>query len=133
MKKGFTLLELTIVVIIIGILVSIAIPKMLSSAERARSSEGLGIIGAIRSAQVRYYASWNAYTATCGQTATALDTGYTSPAYFGAVTCTPGTPDAAITRTGNGYTLRINFDTGVVSCSSGASITCAQAGFQTAP
>jgi prepilin-type N-terminal cleavage/methylation domain-containing protein len=55
MKKGFTLLELLTVVIIISILTSIALPQFFKAAERARASEAVGILGSLRAAQLRYY------------------------------------------------------------------------------
>ena len=54
--SGFTLLELLMVVIIIAILASIALPQFLRVAERARSAEALAILGAMRSSEVRYKA-----------------------------------------------------------------------------
>ena len=56
MKKGFTLLELLTVVIIIAILATIAVPQFFKAAERARAAEGVNILGVLRSAQLRYYA-----------------------------------------------------------------------------
>ena len=55
-RSGFTLLELLMVVIIIGILASIALPQFLKAAERARSAEALNMLAAMRSAELRYAA-----------------------------------------------------------------------------
>jgi prepilin-type N-terminal cleavage/methylation domain-containing protein len=63
-KKGFTLLELIIVVIVIGILASIALPRFIRVAERARISEAKSILDALRGSQMRYLAQWNTYTGT---------------------------------------------------------------------
>ncbi len=55
MRKGFTLIELLIVIIIIAILASIAVPQFFKVAERARASEAVQVLGALRRAQLRYY------------------------------------------------------------------------------
>ncbi|MFA5388246.1 MAG: prepilin-type N-terminal cleavage/methylation domain-containing protein [Candidatus Omnitrophota bacterium] len=54
-KKGFTLLELLIVVIILGVLASIALPQYTATIEKARSGEAVINIGAIRVALDRYW------------------------------------------------------------------------------
>lgn len=77
-NKGFTLLELIIVVIVIGILASIALPRYLKVMEKARSTEAKQILGTVRSAQMRYYASHQNYTDNFA----ALDINITTPQYF---------------------------------------------------
>ena len=54
-RKGFTLLELLIVVIVIGILAAIALPQYMSTIERSKAGEAMANIGAIRSSLDRYW------------------------------------------------------------------------------
>ena len=58
-RKGFTLVELMIVVAIIGILAAIAIPNFLNFRLKAKSSEAKSNLGATRSTQVAYFAEWS--------------------------------------------------------------------------
>jgi type IV pilus assembly protein PilA len=55
-QKGFTLIELMIVVAIIGILASIAIPNFLSYQAKAKQSEAKVSLGAIFTSAVAYQA-----------------------------------------------------------------------------
>lgn len=71
-KKGFTLLELMIVVIIVGILASLAMPRFIKAANKAREAEALSALGAIRSSQLRYYMEHTEYYAS-GADITGLD------------------------------------------------------------
>ena len=67
-RKGFTLVELMIVVAIIGILAAIAIPNFLQFRLKAKTSEAKSNLGAIRSTEVAYFAEWDFYVANQGPT-----------------------------------------------------------------
>ena len=60
-NKGFTLIELMIVVAIIGILAAIAIPNFLRFQLKSKSSEGKVNIAAIRTAEESYNAEFGTY------------------------------------------------------------------------
>ncbi len=60
-KKGFTLIELMIVVAIIGILAAIAIPKFAELITKSKESSAKGTLGAVRSAITIYYSDTEGY------------------------------------------------------------------------
>ena len=53
-ESGFTLVELIVVVMMIGILSSIAIPQFMSSADKAKQKEASGIVAALIKAATAY-------------------------------------------------------------------------------
>lgn len=62
MQRGFTLIELMIVVTIIGLLAAVAIPGYGQYVRRAQRSEGMAALSALAAAQEKYYLSNNTYT-----------------------------------------------------------------------
>ncbi len=77
-RHGFTLVELAVVVVIIGVLAAFAVPRFLSSVERSKAAEAFNYLASVRAAQERYHARQGTYAAV----ATDLDIKMTAPKYF---------------------------------------------------
>jgi type IV pilus assembly protein PilA len=73
-QKGFTLIELMIVIAIIGILAAIAIPAYQNYTIRAQVSEGSSLIGGVETAFDEYYAN----TGTAANIASLTNVGITN-------------------------------------------------------
>ena len=70
-NKGFTLIELMIVVAIIAIIAAIAIPNLLRSRMQSNESAAIGNLRTVCGAQVAYASANNAYTTTFDDLTTA--------------------------------------------------------------
>ena len=88
-QKGFTLVELAIVIVIIGVLASFGVPRFRDAVERSKAGESLNYLSAIRAAQERYHAREGTYASDVAD----LDVSIPSPKYFTVGTIAAGSTD----------------------------------------
>jgi prepilin-type N-terminal cleavage/methylation domain-containing protein len=77
-QRGFTLVELAIVIVIIGVLASFGVPRFRDAVERSKAGEAFAYLASVRAAQERYHAR----EATYATDLTDLDIAMPSPKYF---------------------------------------------------
>ena len=116
---GFTLVELMVVVIIMGVIAAVALPSYATHIERIRASEGAQLLAAVLGSQ-------EAYRLENGEYATAmsdLDIEIPNASDFTVPPTLYNDPAriATLARSDGSFTLCIN-STGVVSCSGAAKI-----------
>jgi len=68
-KKGFTLIELVMVIVILGILAAVAIPKFFDLSGNAKTAAEKGVVGSVRAGVSTYYAN-QCSAGTCAYPAT---------------------------------------------------------------
>lgn len=61
-SRGFTLIELTVVIVIIGTLTAFAVPRFRDAVERSKTSEAFIFLSSVQTAQERYHSRQDSYT-----------------------------------------------------------------------
>jgi len=121
-RKGFTLVELAVVIVIIGVLAAFGVPKFLNSVERSKAAEAVAYLSAVQNSQERYVAKEGVYADAVAD----LDITVVAPKYF-----TVGT--VTTTNTGTNPTWTMTLTRIAATSSKGAyTVTFTQDGYDSA-
>ena len=104
-KKGFTLAEIAITVVIIGVLASLAIPRMSFVIEKSKLSEGANIVSALLNAQIAHFYEKGVYATTVAALDVTIPASNNFNAPVDADITETDTSLVTITRTGGTYKL----------------------------
>lgn len=121
--KGFTLIELMITVVIVGILAAIAYPAYQNSVTQSRRADAQGALAQLNNAMERVFTQNNTYMPLAGGVPTAPTLGSAAGAIFPSQTPLDGTTKyynlSISVITANTYTLRATPITGTSQAADG--------------
>lgn len=73
MKKGFTLAELLITIVILAVLAAVALPDFTHATEKAKANQAIAYLRVIRTGEQMYFARNAVYWTSCANSANCTD------------------------------------------------------------
>ena len=109
MKNGYTLIEVMTTIVIIGLLATLAIPKLTGMQEPAKAGEAIQALNALHAAQLRYCLDHTCPPANYPVCADLdVDMPSTLKNFDLPPDCTDNKGNIGLTRTGGTYTLQVD-------------------------
>lgn len=120
-QQGFTIIELIVVIVVLGILAATAIPRFANIGTEARISSMQGVAGSMNSAKEVIRAKWYAAGSTSVSTVTTVD--------GTSVIVTTGTGAVAGYPTAAGMVNALSISGNISCAAAGTVTTCTPSGF----
>jgi prepilin-type N-terminal cleavage/methylation domain-containing protein len=112
-KKGFTLIEILVTVLILGVLAAVAIPGFTKARAKAEKNQAIAYLRTVRTSMRMYYGKWKTYVPLANTSAIKTVLGAETKAAnynFDVATPTSSTFTATATRSSDSKKVTLNQD-----------------------